>query len=643
MKSKAGVLAVLFLWLLLVLAAHAWLFSLDRSLLQYLLLTDIIWWFVISVYTIVCSLNLSRRKKLILSSDEISPVRIKRAEAIFKSYSWKVAVGGVSISLFMIIVILSLSRISLFRFWNPLVIASFVSLSMSCIIPFVLFFFFRSSVMNLADVLLIPESASVDRKPARNLQFRITASLGVCGLLICAASGVLVHNWLVESRRSLVSERLRMITAVFTDTSRAYDSPFSEYSSGDIHSFLFPPTMYLRLGKAAEKLSSGDTSPAEVLVDRLPLSDHSIVVATGKSGFFIGFRQKHDSRIIPESPLMEILFIAFAAIALLSFAAGTRIHRRLAVLERSVFEMSMDKQNEQISSDDDAVQQKTVHDDLPGTAIKEFKKLERSIQQLREGITSMRETQQAAIQSRLDTQQMKSQFFTGMSHDLRSPLNSIIGFAELMLKGIEGGITDGQRKTLEIIHKNGEGLLKLIGSILDSVKLEAGRLELLRQWVPAVEVIAKAVNAVKTTFGSQTVDISYEIQAGLPPVYVDEDRIVQAIMDVLLNAVNFLDTGVVFIRTSLGKDSLSMDGQFLLVEFMTRGVGADLYERKRLEEAIAQRGYVTFKRSVSLGLGIYLAKSIIEMHGGTLYVETEDDEASLFKIGIPLEGSEVGI
>jgi len=632
MKSKAGILAVLFLWLLLMLSAHLWLFSLDKSLFQYLLFTDIIWWFVISVYTMVCSLNLSRRKKLILSSDEISPVRVKRAESIFKSYPWKVAAGAISISLFVIIVTLSLSRISLFRFWSPLVIASFVSLSMSCIIPFLLFFFFRNSVMNLADVLLRPETPSVDRKPARSLQFRITASIGVCGVLICAASGVLVHNWLVESGRTLVSERLRLVTAAFTDTSTVQDSLFNDYSSGDIHSFRLPATMHLRLGRAAEKLSSGETGPGEVLVDRLPLSDHSIIAAVEKSGFFIGFRQKHDSRIIPEGHLIEIFVIAFCAMALLSLAAGAGIHRRLDVFERSILEMSTDEKNGNPS-----------HENLSGTVIKEFEKLDRSIQHLREGITGMRETQQAAIQSRLDTQQMKSQFFAGMSHDLRSPLNSIIGFAELMLKGIEGGITDGQRKTLEIIHKNGEGLLKLISSILDSAKLEAGRLELLRQWVPAVEIIAKAVNAVKTTFGSQTVDISYEIQAGLPPVYVDEDRIVQAIMDVLLNAVNFLDTGVVFVRTSLGRDSLSMEGQFLLVEVMTRGVGADITERKRLEEAIAQRGYVTFKRSVSLGLGIYLAKSIIEMHGGTLYVETEDDEASLFKIGIPLEGPEVGI
>src|SRR5262249_55704975 len=102
-----------------------------------------------------------------------------------------------------------------------------------------------------------------------------------------------------------------------------------------------------------------------------------------------------------------------------------------------------------------------------------------------------------AIERAEEAQRLKSQFLANMSHDLRSPLNSILGFSELLLRGIEGPITDGQRQQLDVVQEKGNHLLRLLTEILDTAKLESGRMELHRHSAPPAELLRAALQEAR--------------------------------------------------------------------------------------------------------------------------------------------------
>src|SRR5262249_28668156 len=135
-----------------------------------------------------------------------------------------------------------------------------------------------------------------------------------------------------------------------------------------------------------------------------------------------------------------------------------------------------------------------------------------------------------AIESADEATRMKAQFLAAMSHDLRSPLNSILGFSELLLRGIEGPIAETHRRTLDQINVRGHDLLRLLTEILDTAKLERGKRGLPRQDAPPVELLRQSMQEARR--GRPTVEadrLTVALQPGLPLIHVDSLRVTQAL------------------------------------------------------------------------------------------------------------------
>jgi signal transduction histidine kinase len=241
--------------------------------------------------------------------------------------------------------------------------------------------------------------------------------------------------------------------------------------------------------------------------------------------------------------------------------------------------------------------------------------------------------QRRAIGAREATERMRGLLLASMSHDLKAPLNAVLGFTELVRRN---PLTKEQHESLAIIEQRGRELLVLIDTILDSARAEAGELEVSPEPTKIDDVVMAAVlEARDLTVGSE-VQIVGEIQPETPALLIDGTRIVQALTAVVMTAARFSDKGVVPVRATL-PDS----GARLRIEVETSGEGLPVAEREKIFDAF--KSAESARRQGGLGLGLQLARSIVEIHGGAIEVDSTDRGDMVFRVWLPVRNDRARI
>ena len=230
-----------------------------------------------------------------------------------------------------------------------------------------------------------------------------------------------------------------------------------------------------------------------------------------------------------------------------------------------------------------------------------------------------------AIEKAKEADRLKSQFLANMSHDLRSPLNAILGFSELLLSGIDGELNAPQRAMLQLILQSGRDLLREIDDILDTAKIEAGRLELSPERTPVANLVTRAIAKAKKQ-APDLPDFGVRFAPGLPPVICDTHRTVQAIANVLLFAHEGAASPEVDIQVKLGSTER---GGAVFVAITARHHPATPEDLAR-----ARAGFYRIPGHRGLGLGLPLAASVLEQQGGALDIEALS-EGMVFSLEIP--------
>lgn len=255
----------------------------------------------------------------------------------------------------------------------------------------------------------------------------------------------------------------------------------------------------------------------------------------------------------------------------------------------------------------------------------ELRQLVQSVDRLVTRITESNVTKYVAIERAQEADRLKSQFLANMSHDLRSPLNSIIGFSELLTTGIDGELSGEQHDTVTIIHSSGKELLQQIDDILDTAKIEAGRMELHPEPTPPATLISRAIQNAKRR-QEKPIDYPTEIAAGLPPAFVDPYRTVQAIENVLVFAAELMEAGTIEISARPGSTESS---RMIFVSIETPKAPATA---EQLTEVL--RGFYRIPGHRGLGLSLPIAGSILELQSGALGIE-EIGEGMVFTLELP--------
>jgi signal transduction histidine kinase len=223
----------------------------------------------------------------------------------------------------------------------------------------------------------------------------------------------------------------------------------------------------------------------------------------------------------------------------------------------------------------------------------------------------------------------KSQFLANMSHELRTPLNAILGYTELIQDNIYGDVPEKIQEVLVRLEQNGRHLLGLINDVLDLSKIEAGQLTLSLNEYSMGEVVQTVFTSVEALAAEKKLELKVKVPQDLSIARGDEQRIAQVLLNLLGNAIKFTDEGEVRVAVT---DS---DGTFL-VSVTDTGPGLSEADQKRIFEEFQQTDGSSTREKGGSGLGLSIAKKIVAMHGGRIWVESNMDKGSTFRFTLPV-------
>ena len=224
----------------------------------------------------------------------------------------------------------------------------------------------------------------------------------------------------------------------------------------------------------------------------------------------------------------------------------------------------------------------------------------------------------------------KSSFLTNMSHELRTPLNAIIGFSDVMNRKAGTDAAERYREYAKYINASGQHLLRLVNDILDLSKLAAGQLEFAETLVDVDSLVRSAVDAVAASAKERGVTIAAEIPADLPAVLAGELRLKQVLMNLIANAVKFSHKdGAVTVAARL------LESGDLAIAVADHGVGMSAEDIPVALQPFRQLDNALSRSYEGTGLGLPLAKQLIERHGGTLGIDSVPGSGTTVTITLP--------
>ncbi|MCZ6668747.1 MAG: ATP-binding protein [Gammaproteobacteria bacterium] len=229
----------------------------------------------------------------------------------------------------------------------------------------------------------------------------------------------------------------------------------------------------------------------------------------------------------------------------------------------------------------------------------------------------------------------KSEFISSMNHELRTPMNSVLGFAQMLEIGTGNPLSENQKSSVEHIIRNGNHLLELIDHMLDFNKIEKGELPIDIEDVPAREVIDASLYLIKTRASQEGIEIiDQTVDQDLPLLSTDNTRLIQVLLNLLSNAVKY--------NSEQGKVALSCRrtvDQMLRISVADTGMGIPPEKRDGLFDPFDRLGR-ELGQIDGTGIGLSITKKIIELMGGKIGFESQHGKGSTFWVEVPLSSNQ---
>ncbi len=243
----------------------------------------------------------------------------------------------------------------------------------------------------------------------------------------------------------------------------------------------------------------------------------------------------------------------------------------------------------------------------------------------------------------------KSEFLANMSHELRTPLNSVLILAKLLTENKNRSLTEKEIEYARVIHKSGNDLLSLINDILDLSKIEAGKIELVKQSASIRQIKNDMLDLFSPVANEKKIQLQTELHSNLPEDFMtDQFRLEQVLKNLLSNALKFtVENGTVTLRIRQADPKFQFYSEALVsaknvIEFSVSDTGIGIAKEKQNDifEAFQQVDGSTSRKYGGTGLGLSISKMLIGMLGGEMKLESEERKGSTFYIFLPLETSQ---
>lgn len=259
--------------------------------------------------------------------------------------------------------------------------------------------------------------------------------------------------------------------------------------------------------------------------------------------------------------------------------------------------------------------------------------IERS--RLYEDLKQQNQQLQVLYQKSQEAVKLRNDFLNCATHELRTPLCAIIGFAELLLNtpNQNNNMSNKHHQWLEVIYQSSQDMLNLINGILDLSSLLANRMPLHPQSFHLKHLVEELIQSTKRWIKDKPIDISYAIDGNLPNLYLDQSRLSQILLGLLSNAIKFTKTGNITIEAK------AINSERFFISISDTGIGIKPEHIDLIFEDFGRVDNSTTRDNNGLGIGLSITKRLCQIMGGTISVKSTYDVGSTFTIELPINSS----
>jgi signal transduction histidine kinase len=226
--------------------------------------------------------------------------------------------------------------------------------------------------------------------------------------------------------------------------------------------------------------------------------------------------------------------------------------------------------------------------------------------------------------------ELKTRFLSNMSHEFRTPLNSILALSRLLHDRIDGELTPEQERQVGYIRRSAESLLELVNDLLDLAKVEAGKVDVKATSFTVSSLFGTLRGALRPLLVSPSVELIFETADEMPELVTDEAKVAQIVRNLISNALKFTEKGEVVVRAQYDAES-----KLAIFSIRDTGIGIAPEDQSRIFEEFSQVDTRLQKKTKGTGLGLPLSRSLANLIGGTIRVESVLGQGSVFTLAIP--------
>lgn len=259
----------------------------------------------------------------------------------------------------------------------------------------------------------------------------------------------------------------------------------------------------------------------------------------------------------------------------------------------------------------------------------EAQSLRTELEETNRGVLALYAELDAQAEQLREATELKSRFLAYMSHEFRTPINSIRSIARLLADRVDGPLTDEQDKQVGFIQQTATEFAEMVDDLLDLAKVEAGRVEISPAWFEMVDLFSALRGMFKPVLTNPELTLVFEEPSGVPQLYTDDRKLSQILRNFISNALKFTPKGEVRV-------SATCEGDLVTFSVADTGIGIAPEYHDAIFQDFSQVQSPLQKRLRGTGLGLALSKRLAEVLGGRIGLRSEVGQGSVFWLEIPV-------